>query len=262
MRSFENRPSFMYKIFTCLLIIFFGIKSYAQTTSGKVYAEDKTKEGVLIINTSQDKMVSTNKWGNFEIDANVGDTLIFSASFFGTQKIKIEPYQLKEKWVVELKEVLNQLDEVRLTSTTSKIKEFSVEEYDKNFNTWLQKDIQENPGMYTAAPTSSGINFYALGKMLWKEIRSGTKEKPDPNRFRILELEELIAFFKTDAFFDENLLRNQLEITAKEEGMFFDYCESQHIDARLLQEKNQIRFLDYLLKRSKEFHKLSQETLN
>ncbi|MEH6659226.1 hypothetical protein [Leeuwenhoekiella marinoflava] len=252
----------MPRIFSCFFIIFFGMKMHSQTTAGKVYAEDKTKEGVLIINTTQDKMVSTDKWGNFEIAAAVGDSLIFSASFFGTQKFRVEPYQLEEKWVVELKEILNQLDEVRLTSTTSKIKEFSVAEYDKNFNNWLQKDIQENPGMYSPGPSSSGIDFIAIGKMLLKNIKKNKKEQTNPNRFRILELEELIAFFKTDAFFDENLLRNQLEINAKEEGMFFDYCESQQIDSRLLQEKNQMRFLDYLLKRSEEFHQLSQETLN
>ncbi|MFD2826906.1 hypothetical protein ACFSYG_10490 [Leeuwenhoekiella polynyae] len=252
----------MPRIFSCLFIIFFGIKIHSQTTAGKVYAEDKTKEGVLIINTTQDKMVATDKWGNFDIAAAVGDSLIFSASFFGTQKFKVQQYQLEEKWVVELKEVLNQLDEVRLTSTTSKIKEFSVVEYDKNFNTWLQKDIQENYGKYSPPSSGSGIDFIAIGKMLFKNNKKPKKEKSNPNHFRILELEELVAFFKTDAFFDKNLLRNQLEISAKEEGMFFDYCESQQVDARLLQKKNQIRFLDYLLKRSKEFHKLSQETLN
>ena len=254
----------MPRIFSCLFIIFFGIKIHSQTTAGKVYAEDKTKEGVLIINTTQDKMVATDKWGNFEIAAAVGDSLIFSASFFGTQKFKVQPYQLEEKWVVELKEVLNQLDEVRLTSTTSKIKEFSVVEYDKNFNTWLQKDIQKNRFLYRPGPSTLGINFKTIGRKLWKKIKSNKNEKTDnsPVQFRILELEELVAFFKTDAFFDKKLLRNQLEISAKEEGMFFDYCESRQVDARLLQKKNQIRFLDYLLKRSKEFHKLSQETLN
>lgn len=254
----------MLRIISCFLIIFFGIKTQSQTTAGKVYAEDKTKEGVLIINTTQDKMVSTDKWGNFKIAAEVGDSLIFSASFFGTQKFRVEPYQLEDKWVVELKEVLNELGEVRLTSTAFKVKEFSLGEYDKNFNNWLQKDIQKNRFLYRPGPSTLGINFKTIGRKLWKEIKSNKKEKTKnfPAQFRILELEELIAFFKTDDFFDTNLLRNQLEISAKEEGMFFDYCYSQQIDARLLQKKNQIRFLDYLLKRSKEFHQLSQETLN
>ncbi|MAW97122.1 MULTISPECIES: hypothetical protein [unclassified Leeuwenhoekiella] len=252
----------MPRIFSCLFIIFIGVKTHSQTTAGKVYANDKTKESVLIINTTQDKMVSTDKWGNFEIVAAVGDSLIFSASFFGTQKFRVQPYQLKEQWVVELKEVLNELDEVRLTGTTPKIEEFNVEEYDKNFNDWLQEDIQKNWFLYSPKPTSSGIDFIAIAKLIFKNKKKRKKEKPDPNRFRVLELEELVAFFKTDDFFDENLLRNQLQISAKQEGMFFDYCESQQFDARLLQEKNQLRFLDYLLKLSKEFHQLSQETLD
>ena len=244
-----------------LLPVLFFLLSFsfqAQETKGKVYAEDKPLEGVLIINKTQDVMTSTNAQGDFKIAAELGDSLIFSYSFFKTQIHKIEPYQLEEIWVVELKENRNELDAVTITATNS-VKEFSVEEYDKNFNFWLKKDIQENPGMYSPNPTGGGIDFIAIGKMVWNSIKKDKKEKAeDPNRFRILKLGELEAFFKKDAFFNQQLLRNQLSITGEEEPLFFDYCLSKRIDARLLQEKNQMRFLEYLLKTSSDFHKQAQ----
>ena len=113
--------------------------------------------------------------------------------------------------------------------------------------------------MYSPKPTGGGIDFIAIGKMVWNSIKKDKKEKTeDPNRFRILKLGELEAFFKKDAFFNQQLLRNQLAITREEEPLFFDYCLSRKIDARLLQEKNQMRFLEYLLKVSSDFHKQAQ----
>ena len=203
-----------------LFLLHFNIQ--AQETKGKVYAGDKPLEGVLIINKTQDKMASTNRWGDFQIAAELGDSLIFSYSFFKTQIHKIESYQLEEIWVVELKENRNELDAVTITATNS-AKEFSVEQYDKNFNFWLKKDIQENPGMYSPKPTGGGIDFIAIGKMVWNSIKKDKKEKTeDPNRFRILKLGELEAFFKKDAFFNQQLKRNQLAITREEEHLYFD----------------------------------------
>ena len=238
-------------------ILLLSTAVYAQQSQGKVYAEDKPLEGVLIINKTQDLMTSTNRWGTFEIAAQLGDSLIFSYSFFETQIHKVEAYQLEETWVVELKESRNELDAVTITAT-NKVKEFRVEEYDKNFNTWLQKDIQEHPELYSPGPSGSGIDFIAIGKMVWNSIKKDKKEKAeDPNRFRILKLGELEAFFKKDAFFNQDLLRNQLAVTQEEEPLFFDYCLEQQVDARLLQDKNEMRFLEYLMKRSAEFHKLN-----
>ncbi|MEE3227272.1 MAG: carboxypeptidase-like regulatory domain-containing protein, partial [Bacteroidota bacterium] len=129
-------------------ILLLSTAVYAQRSQGKVYAEDKPLEGVLIINKTQDLMTSTNRWGDFEIAAQLGDSLIFSYSFFETQIHQVEAYQLEETWVVELQESRNELDAVTITAT-NKVKEFRVKEYDKNFNTWLQKDIQEHPELYS-----------------------------------------------------------------------------------------------------------------
>ena len=68
-------------------ILLLSTAVYAQQSQGKVYAEDKPLEGVLIINKTQDLMTSTNRWGTFEIAAQLGDSLIFSYSFFETQNI-------------------------------------------------------------------------------------------------------------------------------------------------------------------------------
>ncbi|MFI8380467.1 hypothetical protein [Leeuwenhoekiella sp. NPDC079379] len=244
-----------------ILTLFIALNSYSQITRGKVYADNRPKEGVLIINTTQNTMSSTNVKGDFSFAANLGDSLVFSASFYKTQLIKVEHYHLEKIWVVELLENRNDLDEVHLTGA-SKIKAFSIEEYDKNFNTWLQKDIKENPFAYSPQP-SGGLDLLAIGKMIFNGInRTKEKEALDAKRFRTLELEELIVFFKRDDFFNEDLLRNQLAISKSEEGTYFDYCQSQQIDSRLLLKKNQIRFLDYLLKRSDEYHNLSQAETN
>ena len=240
-----------------IIILFSVFKGYSQKTTGKVYADNKPMEGVLIINTTQNSMASTNAKGDFNFAANIGDSLVFSASFFKTQIILVQEYHLNEVWVVELLENRNELDEVLLTGM-SKAKEFSVAEYSKNFNNWLQKDIRDNPYAYSPQSSGDGIDVIALGKMILKGINNQKRnDNQAAKRFRILGLEELIVFFKKDDFFNEDLLRNQLAVSKKEEPTFFDYCQSQQIDSRLLDKKNQIRFLDFLLKRSDEFHDLA-----
>jgi hypothetical protein len=111
----------------------------SQKMNGKVIADSNDLEGIYIINLKTDKATLTERGGYFSIDANVGDTLIFSAVQFKAIKIALSEIDFKKEILfVEMEPLIRVLDEVR------------VNEY-KNINAVSLGIISPNTKHYTPA---------------------------------------------------------------------------------------------------------------
>ena len=153
-------------LLTGVVILMMG-NAYEQNTSGKVYAGDKRVPGVLVQNLTQNKSTTTTDEGDFSLAARLEDSLVFSAPFMETQVFVVEQYQLEKVWVVELKENLNELDEVRLTEAP-KEKPFDVRAYDSIFNSRIQNDIKKNRQLYRPPNSTNGVDFMEIGRLFMK----------------------------------------------------------------------------------------------
>src|SRR5690606_29828611 len=83
----------------------------------------------------------------FKIKAVLNDTLTFVSTFYEDQKILVNDFKLKEKFVVQLKEKINELDEV-VVSSTAEVKEFNLEVYNQEFKNQIKEDFKNNPFEY------------------------------------------------------------------------------------------------------------------
>lgn len=107
--------------------------------SGKVIANSNDLENIYIVNLKSDKATLTERGGYFSIDANIGDTLIFSAVQFKAIKIALSEIDFKKEILfVEMEPLIRVLDEVR------------VNEY-KNINAVSLGIISPNTKHYTPA---------------------------------------------------------------------------------------------------------------
>lgn len=213
----------------------------AQNTSGKVYAGDKRVPGVLVQNLTQHKSTTTTDEGDFSLAARLEDSLVFSAPFMETQVFVVEPYQLEKIWVVELKENLNELDEVRLTEAP-KEKPFDIKEYDSIFNSRIQNDIKKNRQLYRPPNSTNGVDFMELGRLflsLFKKDPSKQKEKYAPITYK-----QYRVLFATDDYFNREFLVEQLGIDAYYHNLFFEYCDAMQLPGNLLEPENQLDLLD------------------
>lgn len=86
---------------------------------GKI-TNDKEVEGIHILNTTSRFNAITNELGNFSINVNKNDTLVFSSINFFPEKVLVsEEIYEKGVLVLALREFINELDEVVLGTNLS-----------------------------------------------------------------------------------------------------------------------------------------------
>jgi len=120
------------KIKTLVLFLFIIAFAQGQNTSfpqklnGKIIADYSDLEGVYIINLKSEKSTTTERGGYFSINANIGDTLMFSAIQFRGLKVKLKEEDFrKELLFIKLECLVRMLDEVRINEYKN-INEYSL----------------------------------------------------------------------------------------------------------------------------------------
>ncbi len=244
-----NKKYHHFNILKSLLIfigfLFFSTSLLSQEISGRVYDDSSVVPGVTVFNANQKTAVVTNEDGAFSIRAVTGDSITFQSAFHESQTKIISLKDYSTILVVELKKKVNTLAEVLLSS---KEKEFDLEEYNIDFNAQLQKDRENNPLDYGAAPVNGGVNLMTLVKL----AISIFKKKPEKEIIYATQT-DLIHLFKEDKFFTQTLLENTLKIPKQYKNLFLDYCAAKQIEESLLKEENKLQLLDLLVVSSNEF---------
>ncbi len=228
----------MLKQLVSLFFICYSNLLFAQKTTGKVYNATGVLEDVYVQNSTSGESQYTGKTGDFSLNAEVVDSLVFTALFYATQKLEIKPYQLSEVWVVELKENLNQLDEVQLSA--SGLKEINMTETSDGILESFQEEYKANPGKYGQG--ASGNIGWIIGKAISLFKKKGSKEKAG-----LINYEQLVELFETTNLFDEELLSQQFKIPKENHALFLEFCITKNIDVDLLAEDKHFQLLDRLV---------------
>lgn len=236
----------MHKLSIIILAIF-PITMVSQNISGKVYDNRTTVKGASIYNTTKEQINYTDENGSFEIDANINDTLIFYSLFHNQKTLIISENHFKDILVIELKKTVNELGEVLLSNT--KPKYFDEKEQSITLNKQIKNDVKNNPHLYSKAP-KYGLDFIQIAAMIGKLFKK--KKTASPSIISI-NYKEMDSLFSKSTFFNNRLLKDDLKISENYKPLFFDYCESQNIDNKLLLKDNQFLLLDKLINHSREF---------
>ena len=240
-----------------LILILFPLFIYSQDIMGKVYDDDSTVKGALIINITKNDTTYTDTKGNFRLRAKTNDSLMFHSLFHHTKKIKVDAKHFKEVVVFVLDKKVNELDEVLLTDEP-KEKAFNAIEYKSDLGSALAQDIKNNPHLYTPANSySSGINFIALAKLIGLNKLFKKKRKKQPLSY--INYGQLDSLFSNSRVFNDTLLLNDLKIPEEHKYLFLEYCEAQSLNNELLAVKDNLIILDSVMKFSKKFLKILNE---
>ena len=147
-----------------------------------------------------------------------------------------------------IKKTVNKLDQVLLNSEP-KLKTFNTETHNNNFKSQIAEDMKRHPYKYGIQP-SSNIDFVKLVSLIGKLFKK--KELKD-NAIIKVTYKEFDSLFSNNTFFNEKLLLTDLKIPPTYRSLFFDYCDAQHIDRKLLTKQNKFLLLDTLYNCSSEF---------
>jgi len=232
-----------------LILILTPLYVSSQTITGKLYDDKTTAKNVTIINIQKNTQSYSDNNGNFKTSASVGDSLVFKSLFYNEKILVVTQDHFNHTIVVQLKKIVNKLDEV-LLSEKQKFKVFDENEHQENVNTQLKNDKKNSYYLYNNY-RSGGVDFIAIANLIGKLFKN--KNAPDPIYY--VDYKELDVFFKNHDYFNEKLLVNELKISEAYRYLFFDYCEGRLISKKQLN-GNQLELLDLLMTYSNEFHKI------
>ena len=244
-------------------ILLFGLfllsfKSFSQEISGKLYGDKDVAKDVKITNLSTNISTYSDENGDFKIKAVLNDTLVFFSTFYEEQKILVNDFKLKEKFVVQLKEKINELDEV-VVSSTAEAKEFNLEVYNQKFKKQIKEDFKNNPAYATLSNGTLSLDLIKASNFIGEKIGELFKRRREGASYKstaYISFKDLDTLFSSNSIFNDVLLKSKMQISTKNKFLFFFYCEEQKLNAILLSEENEFLLLDELLNQASVFNKL------
>lgn len=142
-------------VFTILFTtVALGQKNVSEL-NGRVNAYVSNLEGIYVINLRTEQAVLTDEQGNFNVQASLGDTLVFSGMQFKRKEV-----------VLRAEDFEKQMIEVHLAALVNELSEVVIRNY-KNLNAVSLGIIPANQKSYTAAErrlkTASDLDPSASG---------------------------------------------------------------------------------------------------
>lgn len=239
------------KPFLLSFFCFFTLIGFSQNEKrihGKVSYQESYQKNIDVINFTTKKATQTNTAGEFDIEAKVGDALIFMSETFADQQYTLtkEDFEkgsvlikLIEKPIPLEEVVIKMAKEIKVSATYDDIKMAQLER---------EQSRPTNKDVYTGLmPT--GTDFVQIGKMIGKLFKS--KDKKDRKVAEKMTFKEYAATNFNPAFYSKTL-KLQPDDTAR----FLEYCEADPKSKTVIQANDELAILEFLLLKKTEFDKL------
>ncbi|NRD21192.1 hypothetical protein HNV08_14125 [Winogradskyella eckloniae] len=236
----------MQKTTFLLFLLCLPLLHNAQTLKGKVYDSKGTIKNIKVYNKTQNRLTLTNDDGDFSITANVKDSITFESLFYHKKTIILEDIHFTETFVFELKEILNELDEVEIKAEPEQ-PVFTEETYNAELKNILKEDIKNNPHLYQ--PTSG--NILAVLGLVAKLLKK--KDKYREPIYKPITYTQIDSLFDKSDFFNKELLSKDLKIPEDKTYLFYDFCDAKEISSKLLKDENKMLLLEELVLNSQLF---------
>lgn len=252
--------------FFCFFLLV-AISANSQTierieVAGKIIVESPDVEGITIFNTSSNRGTITDEEGKFSINVALNDRLQISALQFKNFEVLITQDIIDSKALtVVLVEEVNKLPEVlvlpygltgNLTVDAIRAKTvnpnldalyFGLDNLDKidftdDYLTGVRNTAMADDRLYYAADAVKIIG------LLIKPLFKSKKNKQEPELATDMQLTEK---------YSPEYLMDKLNIPKNKITEFIYFVEDSGIDKTLLDDGKELQFLDFIIKKSKEF---------
>lgn len=263
------------RIFISAFLLCFSFFSNAQIASreilnGKIVADSLVVENVTVFNKSSNKGAVSDSNGFFSLYARPKDTLVFSNIAFTSRALVLDEFDFKVKVVmIELKIKVDELDEVivspnsltgDLMKDTDNLKVVMIDPKTKELNIMNQEmdpdfySSTENLVMLNDGTIKYGVDFMKVGKLLKKTIFKNDKNDKtahDEKYFQDKIVPQILKEKFSYHFFHETLNLKDNEI-----ALFLNFCESDPKIKTLLNSKDEIHLIEFLINKNEEFKKI------
>jgi hypothetical protein len=231
----------------------------AQTVNGIVYDSISTIENIKITNLSSKQMTASDVNGRFSIAGKIGDTLHVSSLFYNEQKLVLKDYHFHESVVIELKQILNNLDEVQLIEPYKEtLADINVVE--SELKNQILTDIKNNPHLYSKQPTTGGIDIIQVIGLIAKLFENKDKYVEPP--FIEMTYEDLESLFEKSSLFNRRFLTQDLAIEEEYIPMFFEFIIKNQLDSKLLEKNKEVDLIELFVQKGKAFNKIIADFKN
>ncbi|MFD1064267.1 hypothetical protein ACFQ1Q_13505 [Winogradskyella litorisediminis] len=220
--------------------------STSQDVSGIVYDAEARVSGVKVLNISKKILTKTNEQGEFQLKANIGDTLSFQSIFYKPIFSIVKPKYFEGTYVFELQKIINELDEVNVKGKT-KEKLFGKAAFNANLKEIIAIDKKKEPQKYTPAP-KYGLDFIYVAKLIGKLFKKKKVEIPNTLSYKQYEL-----LFEKNNFFTKKMLTSDLNIPEKYHSLFYEFLEEKQIPESKLNYNQRLQLLNDFTTYSQEF---------
>ena len=247
------------------LVIYSGPKVRCQENSiklqGIVKSDSILLKDVNIINKTNKTGSSSNTFGEFEINASEGDSILFSSIGYSKRIIKISKTHIKnKKIVVWLEEGFNELDEI----TIGQHLKFDTSKIFVHKNMTIDKDIGnsvEPPSVRKYVDpignSSNGISIIGLIFKVTDELflKKGRLERKLNKRELKQKVKDQQLFINTIVnTYNQSFFINELNINSNKIYIFIDYCEQNGLAN--LYDSNEFVIKNFLIKQANLFNSI------
>ena len=222
-------------------------QDYRTWLRGKVLYQDSNVAAANVLNTTSEKATITDDNGNFAIEVQLNDELIFSSVQYEIRAIVITKEILqRNRLVIDVREKITQLDEVVISPNRPeaflnvKEEEFKQFDYTADKSTRVENELLRQNQLY------NGVDFVNIFKLLYKSLRP---ESSEDKTFDFAP-SDVIRQIYPDIFFT-----SQLNIDPDEIELFLQYCDDRIETKDLLKRENEFQLMDFLIKQSEKFRK-------
>ena len=197
----------------------------------------------VVNNTAQTNTI-TDANGEFDIDVDLNDEIIFSSVQYQIKSVKITEQILNSKrLIVSINEKITELEEVVITpDNQDKFLDLKEEEF-KGYDYVFDKSTKIINTLTDDRQFSDGLNFINIAKLISSIIGSKNQDQKE-----MLKPSEVLPFVFTDDFFVNDLNLKQDQIIG-----FLEYVDSKLPSQKLLQVSQQFQLIDFLISESKNY---------
>jgi hypothetical protein len=256
--------------FFCIIFAFTNAQiTTREIINGKIIADSLGIENVTVFNKTSNKGAVSDNNGLFTLFARANDTLIFSNVAFSSKALVLSEFDFKVKLVkIELKVKINELEEVVVSPfslTGDLIKDsnnLKVVMIDPKTNEKKIMSQEMDPDFYSttkniAMPNDGtilyGVDFVKVGKLLKNKIFKSDKDDTSVHNTKYFQdkiVPEILKEKFSYAFFNETLGLKNDEI-----ALFLNFCENDPEIKTLLNSKDEIYLIEFLINKNEEFKK-------
>lgn len=220
---------------------------------GKIYGDNAIAKYIKVSNTIKNTTTFSDENGNFSLKATVGDSIMFSSSFYEKKKIIINTTHFSKVLVVQLKDKINELEEVVLKEVLSE-KKFNPRAYNKELNTRINVDVKNKPWeyKYSYMTPRQGVNLKGFMHLKGKLFPKKGKDK----KYLVLEpisYNDIKKLNNNDEFFSDRFFTKDLKIPKDFKYIFFEYFDDQEISSKLLSAENRLLLIEKFVELSDKF---------